>query len=97
MALRPYVRGLMKMTMNIDEDVLSEVIRITGVASKTKAVEVALTEMVRRYRFKEIASAGLGLTPEELKNAWEEPNFSKPWPPVAVEIPKDDARKRSRR
>ncbi len=63
----------MKMTMHIDEGVLSEVMRITGVASKTGAVEVALTEMVRRSRFKELAKAGLGLNSEELKNVWEDP------------------------
>ena len=68
----PYSRE-MKMTMHIDEDVLDDVVKITGVASKTKAVEKALTEMVRRYRLKEIGKKGLGLTAEELKNAWEDP------------------------
>jgi hypothetical protein len=63
----------MKMTMHIDEDVLAEVVKITGVESKTRAVEVALTEMVRKHRFKELCKKGLGLTPEELKNVWEDP------------------------
>jgi Arc/MetJ family transcription regulator len=63
----------MKMTMHIDEDVLAEVVRITGVQSKTKAVEKALTEMVRRNRLKELGRKGLGLTTEELKTAWEDP------------------------
>jgi Arc/MetJ family transcription regulator len=63
----------MKMTMHIDEEVLAEVVRITGVESKTKAVEKALTEMVRRNRLKELGRKGLGLTSEELKNAWEDP------------------------
>lgn len=63
----------MKMTMHIDEDVLSEVMKITGVASKTKAVEVALVELVRKSKFKRLAKAGLGLTAAELKNVWEEP------------------------
>src|SRR5688572_22019895 len=63
----------MKMTMHIDEDVLADVVKITGVESKTKAVEKALTEMVRRYRLKELGKKGLGLTAEELRNAWEDP------------------------
>jgi hypothetical protein len=63
----------MKMTMHINEDVLAAVMKITGVPSKTKAVEVALTEMVRKHRFKELCKKGLGLTPEELKNVWEDP------------------------
>jgi Arc/MetJ family transcription regulator len=65
----------MKMTMHIDETVLAEVMRITGVPSKTKAVEVALTEMVRKARLKEIGKKGLGLSAAELKEAWEEPDF----------------------
>jgi Arc/MetJ family transcription regulator len=63
----------MKMTMHIDEAILAEVVRITGVESKTKAVEKALIEMVRRHRLKELGRRGLGLTSEELKNAWEDP------------------------
>jgi len=63
----------MKMTMHIDEAVLAEVVRITGVESKTKAVEKALTEMVRRNKLKELGRKGLGLTSEELKTAWEDP------------------------
>ncbi len=63
----------MKMTMHIDEETLAEVVKITGVASKTGAVEKALTEMVRRHKLKDLGRKGLGLTPEELKNAWEDP------------------------
>lgn len=69
----PYHVNIMKMTMHIDEDVLDDVVKITGVASKTMAVKKALTEMVRRYRLKALAKRGLGLTSEELKNAWEDP------------------------
>jgi Arc/MetJ family transcription regulator len=69
----PYYPGVMKMTMHINEDILDEVVKITGVESKTKAVETALTEMVRRSRLKAKLSKGLGLTAAELKNAWEDP------------------------
>ncbi|MGC3990125.1 MAG: type II toxin-antitoxin system VapB family antitoxin [Chthoniobacteraceae bacterium] len=63
----------MKMTMHIDEDVLAEVMKITGAKSKTKAVEQALEEMVRRHQFSKLSAVGLGLTAEELKNVWEDP------------------------
>ena len=57
----------MKMTMHIDEDVLARVMKITGASTKTEAVEIALKEMARRHKMKELFSAGLGLTPDELK------------------------------
>jgi Arc/MetJ family transcription regulator len=57
----------MKMTMHIDEDVLAQVMELTGAKSKTQAVEMALTEMARRHRMKKFCSRGLGMTPEELE------------------------------
>lgn len=60
----------MKMTMNIDEEVLARVMKITGAKTKTEAVEIALTEMARRHKLKELFTAGLGLTPDELKAAF---------------------------
>jgi Arc/MetJ family transcription regulator len=57
----------MKMTMHIDEDVLDRVMKITGAKTKTQAVEIALTEMGRRHKLKELFNAGLGLTPDQLK------------------------------
>ncbi len=57
----------MKMTMHIDEDVLDRVMKVTGAKTKTQAVEIALTEMARRHKLKELFSQGLGLTPDELK------------------------------
>jgi Arc/MetJ family transcription regulator len=56
----------MKMTMHIDEDVLDRVMKITGAKTKRAAVEIALNEMARRHKLKEILSAGLGLTGEQL-------------------------------
>jgi Arc/MetJ family transcription regulator len=57
----------MKMTMNIDEDVLARVMKITGAKTKTQAVEMALADMARRHKMKELFSQGLGLTPDELR------------------------------
>ena len=58
---------VMKMTMHIDEDVLDRVMKITGAKTKTAAVEIALKEMARRHKMKELFNAGLGLTPDQLK------------------------------
>jgi Arc/MetJ family transcription regulator len=57
----------MKMTMHIDEDVLNRVMQVTGAKSKTQAVEIALSEMARRHKLKELLGQGLGLTPDQLK------------------------------
>jgi len=59
----------MKMTMHIDEDVLARVMKVTGAKSKTKAVEIALKEMARRHKMKELFSAGLSA--EELRDAYD--------------------------
>ncbi len=61
----------MKMTMHIDEDVLDRVMKLTGAKTKTAAVEIALNEMARRHKMKELFTAGLGFTPDELKKAFD--------------------------
>jgi hypothetical protein len=61
----------MKMTMHIDEKVLAEVMRITGSASKTKAVETALKETVRKARLKQVLGKGSGVPPEQLADAYD--------------------------
>ena len=59
----------MKMTMHIDEALLGRVIDIYGYSSKTEAVEMALQEMDRRARFRELGMRGMEMTPEELGDA----------------------------
>lgn len=59
----------MKMTMHIDEALLNRVIETYGYASKTEAVEMALRELDRRARFRELGKLGMGMTPEELGDA----------------------------
>ena len=56
----------MKMTMHIDEDVLAQVMELTGAKTKTQAVEMALTEMARRHKQKKFFQRGLNATPEQL-------------------------------
>lgn len=59
----------MKMTMHIDEGILERVMRWSGAASKTEAVDLALKEMDRKARLAEIGKKGLGLTRAELLEA----------------------------
>ncbi len=59
----------MKMTMHIDEALLASVMAEYGYESKTEAVEMVLREADRRAKLKKFATAGLGFTPEELRNA----------------------------
>ena len=61
----------MKMTMHIDESVLAEVMDITGAATKTGAVEMALKEMARKSRLKKLLRAGMGLEPDEIKASYD--------------------------
>lgn len=56
----------MKMTIEIPEDVLSEVMLLTGKSTKRDAVEYALREAARRAKRTRIWSEGLGLTPDQL-------------------------------
>ncbi len=67
----PYIVDIMKMTMNIDEGVLAEVMKVTGAKSKTKAVAAALAEMARKAKLKSILNEGLGLSPAELKHLFD--------------------------
>jgi Arc/MetJ family transcription regulator len=57
----------MKMTMHIDEGLLSRVMEIYGCESKTEAVNFALIEMERRHLLRGFAKSGLGLSALEIK------------------------------
>jgi Arc/MetJ family transcription regulator len=59
----------MKMTMHIDEALLKRVMEAYDCETKTDTVEMALREMDRRVRFREIGRKGMGATAEELKGA----------------------------
>jgi hypothetical protein len=59
----------MKMTMHIDDGLLARVMEATGATSKTKAIDLALREMDRRAKLIKLCSEGLGLGPDELKDA----------------------------
>ena len=57
------------MTLHIDEDLLGRVMAATGANSKTAAIDLALREMDRRANLVRLASEGLGLSPEALREA----------------------------
>ena len=59
----------MKMTLHIDRALLDRVMRATGAASKTQAVDLALREMDRRAKLERLCSQGLGFGPDALKEA----------------------------
>ena len=59
----------MKMTMHIDDALLARVMDATGTTSKTTAIDLALREMDRRAKLVKLTTAGLGLTPDELRDA----------------------------
>jgi hypothetical protein len=84
----------MKMTMHIDEALLDEVIQTFGCASKTEAVDFALREVIRKRKLRAYRK-GLGLTPEELGNA-----FIPSYDPLALRVaeePTPYGKSRSRR
>ncbi len=56
----------MKMTMHINEVLLKRVMEAYGCETKTDAVEMALREMDRRVRFRELGARGLEMTPDEI-------------------------------
>lgn len=56
----------MKMTIEIPEDVLAELMQLTGHQTKREAVEYALREAARRAKWRRVWREGLGLSPDEL-------------------------------
>ena len=64
----------MKLTLNIDDELLERVRETTGAKTKTEAIHVALNEMDRRNKLRELlAKDDFRMTSEDWKNAWEDP------------------------
>jgi len=55
----------MKMTIVIPDDVLAELMQLTGHLNKRDAVEFALRETSSRAKWRRVCSEGLGLTHDE--------------------------------
>lgn len=95
MALMPYYGG-MKMTLHIDDALLSRVMAATGAASKTRAIDLALRELDRRAELRRLTAEGLGLTAEELKEVFD-PASNASEPVVPLEPVRYGRKPRSRR
>ena len=89
----------MKLTLNIDDELLDRVQRSTGAKTKTEAIHNALQEMDRRHRLLEVLrSDEISLSAEELTNAWEDPGVDEEVTARAAEEPaKYAAKPRPRR
>ena len=59
------------MTLHVDDALLKKVMATTGAATKTAAIDLALREMARRSELTRLASQGLGLSSDELKEAFD--------------------------
>lgn len=61
----------MKITLNVDKDLLERVVTITDASTKTKAIDYALREIDRRARLVEVLAEGTRATSEELKEMFD--------------------------
>ncbi len=61
----------MKLTINIDDALLDNVVKITGASTKTEAITTALREVERKARLVEVLREGTGASPEELKTMFD--------------------------
>jgi Arc/MetJ family transcription regulator len=66
MGKHPYHIEGMKMTIEIPEDVLTELMHLTGHQTKRDAVEYALREAARRAKWRRVWSEGLGVSADAL-------------------------------
>lgn len=73
------------MTVHIDEDVLDEVMKVTGASSKTKAVAIALNEMARRSRLKKNLAKGSGVPADQLDRVYDPASLA------VYRVPEDQA------
>jgi len=56
----------MKITLNVDGPLLKRVMAAMGTTNKTRAIDLALRETDRKSRLQELASEGMGMSPDEL-------------------------------
>lgn len=92
-----YSRGDMKLTLNIDDDLLERVREATGAKTKTEAIHYALREIDRRNRLRELLSEDIGLTAAEWRNAFDESALEEESARVAETPPKREPKPRPRR
>jgi hypothetical protein len=64
----------MKLTLNIDDDLLTRVMETTGAKTKTEAIHAALAEVDRRNKLIALLSEGVGEI--DWKNAFDENSWA---------------------
>ncbi len=79
----------MKLTLNIDDELLDRVRETTGAKTKTEAIHLALHEMDRRNKLRELlAKDDFGMSSEDWKNAWVDPGAeAEDFPAKVAETP----------
>ena len=65
----------MKLTLNIDDELLTRVMETTGAKTKTEAIHAALGEVDRRNKLIALLSEDLGMTSDDWKNAFDEKSW----------------------
>ena len=66
----------MKLTLNIDDELLTRVMETTGAKTKTEAIHAALGEVDRRNQLIALLSEDLGMTSDDWKNAFDEKSWA---------------------
>ena len=82
----PYRRG-MKITMNIDSDILERVMKLCGAKTKTAAVDYALREVDRRETRLRLLKEGL-----EIEKRLDGPAFYPDYDVLAARMAEAEAR-----
>lgn len=62
----------MKLTINMDDDLLDKVVHLTGASTKTEAIHIALREVARRARLVEVLRKGTGASADELRTMFDD-------------------------
>ncbi len=84
----------MKLTLNIDDELLTRVMETTGAKTKTDAIHAALAEVDRRNKLIALLSESIG--PIDWKNAIDENSWADQEEPAkAAETPPTASPKRS--
>ena len=86
----------MKMTLNIDDELLDRVMESTGAKTKTEAIDLALKEVDRKSKLLEVLSRDRGMSPEDWRNAFV-PDYDVESARVAEDPVRYAAKPRSRR
>ena len=61
----------MKMTFNVNDALLKRVMTLMGTTNKTHAIDLAMREADRRGQLQKLATAGMGLSPNELASMFD--------------------------